>query len=1048
MAPVIRGNSLYAVVNSNTWTGAKNEAKQLGGDLVTINNREEDFFVQSIFGPSAPLSGGANWGYWMGLYRDSSSSGYSWSDWKWISGQATTYQNDYFKPGETGYEPNGGYSDSPYGMVWGDQHYPGGIPAWNDIQNDGNAGQSPQIGITEIPLTSSITFSTTPKEGVGVFTTSINLSAGTSDSRNLAEGATVYWKVSGITTDDLATGQLSGSGTITNGKLDLQHSLKTDADTGEKFEVSVFSDAGMTQQIGAANSELVLENTVKRWTDPSGVLSGTITGTDGDDIYEAEFISNLQITDQGGTNTVLVNNSRGDYGYGYAISGSRLIFTGEGHTTIIANKKNSGYYGFHISDEIFIGNGGSDIEVNLTGGFVYQNNILNGTKVTTGDGIDNITVSLNSSGGFMDHFYGLWFTNISLGGGDDSITLDFRTQKLDGNGNEITFQQNHGNPYTTATAQGNVDFGAGNDSFTIRSLAKGIDGTSVNTGTGNDAIRIFSRLSAILNATVDTGAGDDELEVTGTVEGEYGISNSRIFLGSGNDKATVTTARDSLIDMGDGDDSIVIAGKLNEFAITQNSEGDYVVAKKSDDLYSLTIRSAETLIFDDSVFGGNQDPTLQSTTATNNQLILTFSEDLKVAGGGALDTSLFTVTVDGQQRSITRTQINPNNASEVLITVSGRSLSFASSLDVAYKTSTAPENKGALVSSSGAAVEAVAPLAVDTYATSINIFPSGISEHYKNLVLTGSAVTGYGNSKDNTLTGNDANNTLDGLGGADTMIGGKGNDTYVVDHVGDVVTEITNEGIDTVESRISYTLGDNVENLTLTGSGNIDGTGNSTNNTITGNDGANILNGNGGADTLIGGRGNDTYIVNSIDDIINENGWSFDIDNVVASINWTLGAKLENLTLTGSDAINGTGNTDDNIIIGNDVANILDGGNGGKDILTGGGGSDIFAFSSRPQRFRSDQADHITDFSSAEGDKIRITKRALGITSSTVSLGIANGAGEVDRALSTSSLFVYDTSNGELHWNQNGTGRGAGTGGVFAVLDNRATLSSGDFTLI
>jgi len=60
MAPVIRGNSLYAVVNSNTWIGAKNAAKQHGGDLVTINNREEDFLVQSIFGASAPLSGEAN----------------------------------------------------------------------------------------------------------------------------------------------------------------------------------------------------------------------------------------------------------------------------------------------------------------------------------------------------------------------------------------------------------------------------------------------------------------------------------------------------------------------------------------------------------------------------------------------------------------------------------------------------------------------------------------------------------------------------------------------------------------------------------------------------------------------------------------------------------------------------------------------------------------------------------------------------------------------------------------------------------------------------
>ena len=128
------------------------------------------------------------------------------------------------------------------------------------------------------------------------------------------------------------------------------------------------------------------------------------------------------------------------------------------------------------------------------------------------------------------------------------------------------------------------------------------------------------------------------------------------------------------------------------------------------------------------------------------------------------------------------------------------------------------------------------------------------------LVYTGkSAFTGTGNALDNLLVGGSGNDRLDGGVGADTMKGGLGNDTYVVDNVNDIVIENANEGTDRVIAQVSYTLGDNIENLTLSTGKSIDGTGNALANTIVGNAGVNVLDGRGGADILTGGAGNDVF---------------------------------------------------------------------------------------------------------------------------------------------------------------------------------------------
>ena len=409
-----------------------------------------------------------------------------------------------------------------------------------------------------------------------------------------------------------------------------------------------------------------------------------------------------------------------------------------------------------------------------------------------------------------------------------------------------------------------------------------------------------------------------------------------------------------------------------------------------------------------------------------------------------------------------------------------------------------------------------------------------LSNNLENLTLLGSAaINGFGNSLANTIIGNAGANRLDGGQGADTLIGGAGNDllyggagtdvlyggagddwlehvddsddpeydpgqdtlyggvgndTYVIDEEGATIVELAGEGTDLVLTQLSsFVLGENIENLYHDDEDNVDftGTGNNLNNWIRstgGNDtllglagddkieggaGNDLIDGGTGADIMLGGAGNDTYVVDNIGDKVYETTTTASTvdaggsDTVEASISYTLGNFVENLTLTDSGNINGTGNALANTITGNAGNNVLNGGVGndtlhggdGNDLLQGGLGLDLLVGDAGADIFRFDSllnattnVDTIKDFLRLE-DVIQLENSIFTKLTLTGQLSEENfRAGEGVSAQDTNDHILYDTSSGALYYDADGSGVAAAV--QFATLTGQPALTHTDFYVI
>ncbi len=292
-----------------------------------------------------------------------------------------------------------------------------------------------------------------------------------------------------------------------------------------------------------------------------------------------------------------------------------------------------------------------------------------------------------------------------------------------------------------------------------------------------------------------------------------------------------------------------------------------------------------------------------------------------------------------------------------------------------------------------------------------------LAAHVENLLLAGqAAIDGTGNDLANAITGNDAGNVLDGGAGADTLAGGNGDDTYVVDDAGDRVVERAGGGSDTVLASVSHRLSGEVENLTLTGQGAIDGTGNELANTITGNEAGNVLDGAAGADILAGHGGDDTYIVDHAGDSVIEAAGG-GTDTVRASVSVVLAAQVERLVLTGTGDLAGTGNDLANLIEGNAGHNLLDGG-AGADEMRGGLGNDVY---------RVDDAGDLVVETAGGGDDTVLASVSYGLSAQVERL-VLMGAGAIDGT--GNDLANAITGNGGANRLDGGAGADTMAGGA------------------
>ena len=629
-------------------------------------------------------------------------------------------------------------------------------------------------------------------------------------------------------------------------------------------------------------------------------LANTLTGNGGGNTLDGGLGADTLIGGSG--NDVYVVDNVGDVVTELSSEGTDQVRSSVTHT-LSANVENLVLTGSDNIDgtgndlaNTLTGNGGGNT---LDGGLGADTLIGgSGNDVYVVDNVGDVVTELSSEGtdqvrSSVTHTLSANVENLVLTGSDN----------IDGTGNDLA------NTLTGNGGGNTLTGGAGNDT-----LDGGLDADTLIGGSGDD-VYVVDNVGDVVTELSSEGTDEVRSSVTHTLSANVEnlvLTGSDNIDGTGNDLANTLTGNGGGNTLDGGLDADTLIGGSGDDVYVVDNVGDVVTELSSEGTDE--VRSSISYVLGSHL----EDLTLTGSDnidGTGNDLANTLTGN---GGGNTLDGGL---------------------GADTLIGGSG--------------------NDVYVVDNVGDVVTELSSEGTDQVRSSVT---QTLSANVENLVLTGSDnIDGTGNDLANTLTGNGGGNTLDGGLDADTLIGGSGDDVYVVDNVGDVVTELSSEGTDEVRSSISYVLGSHLEDLTLTGSDNIDGTGNDLANTLTGNGGGNTLDGGLGADTLIGGSGNDVYVVDNVGDVVTELS-SEGTDQVRSSVTHTLSANVENLVLTGSDNIDGTGNDLANTLTGNGGDNTLDGGLG-ADTLIGGSGDDVYVV--------DNVGDVVTELSSEGTDEVR-----------------------------------------------------------------------------